>query len=1365
MGKQLSSIRIPTVSGLGSPQAITFDGTHIHLADTQDDNVRMILPPSANGQAATVYTYTVSGLNNPQGITFDGDSDAPDPPDPANNAPSFSESSYAFTDVAIAVNTVVGTVAATDADDDTLSYSLTGTDASNFAIDSDGEITVATALTNSTTYNFNVVADDQTDTTSVAVTVTAIAAVVPLTASFTSYPTSQVSPDFHVVLEFSRAINPASLVATDLRLRSQQAQFHNPQAGDVDFYTDDNITFLIVMHMGDRIPAGSQQYLVRLPANRVTYQDDDDNTQTGATATVNTPQFAISSTQTVTPTITYSDSEGQAGTATTATVTFNQPVSGVTLDDFSIVDGTLGNAVTVVSGSEYTVQVTPLASGDGTMTLTFAEDGTYEGNTEASADLTYTGVTGALSFGSETIANQTWTVGTAVNLTLPEATGGTGAITYSLSPTTPDGVTFTAGTRVLAGTPTGRFTSATFTYTATAGTESVTLTFTIVVTAPAITIPAIANQTWTVGTAVSLTLPAASGGVGDFTYSLSPALPAGVSRTNRAVTGTPTTAVTVATYTYTAEDSEGVTQTRTFTIVVNAVAAPVELNWEVPTEAVGNIFSVTLTSNYPLSDVDVGDFRLRDDDNTHPIIPLNSSNTTIVQVSGTNNVRLDIVLTGTYDDDYTVRVNGGTLMANGMSVPAAQLVSAAFRIETLSFGTETIDDQSWEVGTAITALTLPEASGGDSTKTYSLSPALPSGIAFAAATRILSGNPTAVFTLATFTYTVTDGAGSTDDLTFTIVVVDVPIVNNAPEFSLSSYTFLDVAIAINTVVGTVAATDADNDTLSYSLTGTDAADFAIDSSGEITAAAALNYDETYNITVVADDGTDTASVAVTIGTQTLSIPPGILLFKKQLNRTTTPAAAGDNDYSTYTSTNTITISIDKDGDAQMFDTLFFKVMNVTSYVAEVDGTALPSRTVPQNLTGVTELGDVSIVRHGYQHDLYELSSAQSGSTVEITFTGTNIRVSEVWVLKKIAALEKLTELAHTQIDRDSEPQNNLYGYDEIEVNTGLDRLRWQSAIGLEFTHTDENYEVFLDMIEDHAETGIVVAQEPRRLPWRTYQAIFSQLSHAAPYLCEARPAGNTVKFSIDETRDAAALWYAMDTFNSNDSGDGLMFFKPCAHLFENGAVDDNDYETHSTETTHTFDTEAVSHIFVKAKGVTGFAVQTRVSNAWVTQETITPTQKAYRGYDNSLTKLTTRLVADRVRLVFTGTNMEIYEVMCLDRGGEILTDTQSLLSKTDRTGIIHEGQGGGLDRSRVEGSQRMKWGIEVNATFGHFDDFIVDDVLDWINAYPNFVFSYLPNEFPWRTFPATWTDQRFQQAFLTTILQHGDYLQMNVKER
>ena len=102
---------------------------------------------------------------------------------------------------------------------------------------------------------------------------------------------------------------------------------------------------------------------------------------------------------------------------------------------------------------------------------------------------------------------------------------------------------------------------------------------------------------WTVGTAVSLTLPEASGGVGAFTYSLTPTLPAGVSRTVRAVSGTPTTAVNVATYTYTAEDSEGITQTQTFTIVVAAAVVVLSFGSETISNqawVAGTAVSVTL---------------------------------------------------------------------------------------------------------------------------------------------------------------------------------------------------------------------------------------------------------------------------------------------------------------------------------------------------------------------------------------------------------------------------------------------------------------------------------------------------------------------------------------------------------------------------------------------------------------------------------------------------------------------------------------------------------------------------------------------------------------------------------------------------
>ena len=193
-----------------------------------------------------------------------------------------------------------------------------------------------------------------------------------------------------------------------------------------------------------------------------------------------------------------------------------------------------------------------------------------------------------------------------------------------------------------------------------------------------------------------------------------------------------------------------------------------------PTETVGNTFSVTLNSNHPLTGVVLDDFRFRIEDNSNPIIALTATNTTLAEVSGTNNWQLDIEVTGTLDADYTMRLRNSSVQYDGDDYPPAFLVSDAFSIDSSldipDFGSETIDDQAWSVGTAITSLTLPTATGGSGAITYSLSPTLPTGVTFNASTRVLSGNPTGRFTSATFTYTATDADGNTDELTFTIVV-------------------------------------------------------------------------------------------------------------------------------------------------------------------------------------------------------------------------------------------------------------------------------------------------------------------------------------------------------------------------------------------------------------------------------------------------------------------------------------------------------------------------------------------------------------------------------------------------------------------
>ena len=72
--------------------------------------------------------------------------------------------------------------------------------------------------------------------------------------------------------------------------------------------------------------------------------------------------------------------------------------------------------------------------------------------------------------------------------------------------------------------------------------------------------------------------------------------------------------------------------------------------------------------------------------------------------------------------------------------------------KSLSFGSSTVADQSYVKDTAIATLTLPQATGGSGTITYSLSPSLPNGLSFDASARTITGTPTATSAGATYRY-------------------------------------------------------------------------------------------------------------------------------------------------------------------------------------------------------------------------------------------------------------------------------------------------------------------------------------------------------------------------------------------------------------------------------------------------------------------------------------------------------------------------------------------------------------------------------------------------------------------------------------
>ena len=169
--------------------------------------------------------------------------------------------------------------------------------------------------------------------------------------------------------------------------------------------------------------------------------------------------------------------------------------------------------------------------------------------------------------------DQNYTVDTAVDVTLPAATGGTGTLTYTLTGALQAGLSYTAASRTLSGTPTVAATT-TLTYTVTdSAAPAVTAmqTFTVIVN-DRLVLTTVDNQNYTVDTAITdLVLPEATGGTAPRSYSLT-GHPAGLNYdgASRTLSGTPSTAASATELTYTVTDANGASASQTFNVAVAA---------------------------------------------------------------------------------------------------------------------------------------------------------------------------------------------------------------------------------------------------------------------------------------------------------------------------------------------------------------------------------------------------------------------------------------------------------------------------------------------------------------------------------------------------------------------------------------------------------------------------------------------------------------------------------------------------------------------------------------------------------------------------------------------------------------------------
>ena len=379
----------------------------------------------------------------------------------------------------------------------------------------------------------------------------------------------------------------------------------------------------------------------------------------------------------------------------------------------------------------------------------------------------------------------------------------------------------------------------------------------------------VAPQRYTVGADVgTVRLPEATGGDGALSYTLTPALPNGLSfdANTRQITGAPTATVAETPYTLTATDSDVTTppDQATLSFLITVVAAgpvTVGLDANIAGDDVVNI--AERMAGFPISGtVDAG---------AMVEVTLAGGSTRNATVSGAT-WTLDIPADDPEITGASVVVEATATLAGGTGT-ASRTITVDLVAPTATY----TPPASLTVGTAITAIT-PTSPSADINAYAVQSGSLPPGLTLAVGTGVIDGIPsTANASTADVTIRLTDEAGNPND-----VEIDFPMVAMGSQ-TLTGFAYTPTTVALNAPTPptvTLPSGVQTGSTLSY--TSGDAAICTVDATGAltlvgagacvitVTASATTNYNEAsadFTITVAA-----AGAAGVTVTSTTLSVP-------------------------------------------------------------------------------------------------------------------------------------------------------------------------------------------------------------------------------------------------------------------------------------------------------------------------------------------------------------------------------------------------------------------------------------------------------------------------------------------------------------
>lgn len=347
----------------------------------------------------------------------------------------------------------------------------------------------------------------------------------------------------------------------------------------------------------------------------------------------------------------------------------------------------------------------------------------------------------------------------AITSASPTSTGGTVA-TYAISPALPSGLTFNTTTGVISGTPTAVSASQTYTVTGTTATVSCvgTTTFTLEVfnaVAPSSLSYSPDTQTVRQSTAIEVMTPTISGGAP--TYSISPALPAGltINATTGVISGTLTAIQTGSvTYTVTATNTGGST-TATVTLVYNTAPTNISLSASSINE---NNAANAVVGTLSTTDADTGDTH------TYTLVSGEGSTDNESFTIAENQLKATPVFDFETKTSYSVRIK--TTDAGGLTYEKV----LAITVNNVDESPILSVSQSSFYGVINVALpTIVVSNSGGTANSFAISPTLPAGLSFNTATGAITGTPTVLLTSRDFTISGTNSDG-TGSVTFALFI-------------------------------------------------------------------------------------------------------------------------------------------------------------------------------------------------------------------------------------------------------------------------------------------------------------------------------------------------------------------------------------------------------------------------------------------------------------------------------------------------------------------------------------------------------------------------------------------------------------------